>query len=60
LKIFWPGPVLPGPPVGVQGRRRLPEAAERLVKLYTAWGKPEKAAEWREKIEAQPAVPKLR
>jgi hypothetical protein len=31
------------------------------VKLYTAWGKPEKAAQWREKINAQPAaVPKPR
>jgi hypothetical protein len=28
-----------------QGKRRLPEAAERLVKLYQTWGKPEKAAE---------------
>jgi hypothetical protein len=31
------------------------------VKLYQTWGKPEKAAEWREKIKAQPpAVPKPR
>jgi hypothetical protein len=37
-----------------QGKRRLPEAAERVVKLDQTWGKPEKAAEWREKIKAQP------
>jgi hypothetical protein len=46
------------PPVGVQDKRRLPEAAELVVKLYTARGKPEKAAERWEKIKAQPpAVP---
>jgi hypothetical protein len=44
-----------------QGKRRLPEAAQRVVKLYTAWGKPEKAGEWLEKIKAlPPAVPKPR
>jgi hypothetical protein len=52
---------VPDPPVGVSGRRRLPEAAERVVKLYTGLGKPEKAAEWQKKIKAQPpAVPKAR
>ena len=30
--------------------RRLPAAAERLVKLYEAWGKPEMADEWRAKL----------
>ena len=25
-------------------------AVEQLVKLYEAWGKPDKAAEWREKL----------
>jgi tetratricopeptide (TPR) repeat protein len=29
----------------------LPEAGQRLVQLYTAWGKPEKAAEWRQRLE---------
>jgi tetratricopeptide (TPR) repeat protein len=29
---------------------RLTEAIERLVQLYEAWGKPEKAAEWRAKL----------
>jgi len=33
-----------------QGKRRLPEASERVAKLYQTWAKPEKAAEWREKI----------
>jgi tetratricopeptide (TPR) repeat protein len=32
----------------VQGRR-MREALDRIVKLYEAWGKPEKAAEWRAK-----------
>ncbi len=35
------------PPVG---KPRLGEAAARLVKLYEAWGKPEKAALWRERL----------
>jgi predicted Ser/Thr protein kinase len=29
----------------------LPEAGERVVRLYTAWDKPEKAAEWRQKLQ---------
>jgi hypothetical protein len=35
------------PPFPMQGRKG--EALDRIVKLYEAWGKPEKAAEWREK-----------
>ena len=36
----------------------LKEDADRVVELYTAWGKPQKAAEWREKLknEAPTAV----
>jgi serine/threonine protein kinase/tetratricopeptide (TPR) repeat protein len=30
-----------------QGRARLPEAVDRLVELYAAWGKPAEAARWR-------------
>jgi hypothetical protein len=30
---------------------RLTEALERLVQLYDAWGKPEQAKEWRQKLE---------
>jgi tetratricopeptide (TPR) repeat protein/predicted Ser/Thr protein kinase len=29
----------------------LPEAGERIVRLYTAWGQPEKAAEWRQRLQ---------
>jgi serine/threonine protein kinase/tetratricopeptide (TPR) repeat protein len=34
------------------GKARLTEALERLVQLYDAWGKQEKAAEWRKQLEA--------
>jgi tetratricopeptide (TPR) repeat protein len=37
-----------------QGKPRLTEAGERVVKLYEAWGKTDKAAEWRAKL-AKPA-----
>jgi len=33
-----------------QGKPRLAEAGERVVKLYEAWGQPEKAREWRKKL----------
>jgi eukaryotic-like serine/threonine-protein kinase len=29
---------------------RLSEAAARVVRLYEAWGKPARAADWREKL----------
>jgi len=29
---------------------RLREAMERLAQLYEAWGKPDKAAEWKQKL----------
>ncbi len=32
----------------------LPEAGQRLVQLYTAWGKPDKADEWRRKLGSTP------
>jgi len=32
------------------GKPRLSEAGERVAKLYEAWGQPEKAREWREKL----------
>ena len=28
----------------------LPQAGERLVQLYTAWGKPDQAGEWRRNL----------
>jgi hypothetical protein len=36
--------------IPVPGKPGLPEAAERVVRLYDAWGKPEKAAEWKSKL----------
>jgi hypothetical protein len=35
--------------IGIPDRRHLDRAREWLVRLYQAWGKPEKAAEWRRK-----------
>jgi hypothetical protein len=32
------------------GRPRLVEAAERVVRLYEAWGKPEQAAAWKARL----------
>jgi tetratricopeptide (TPR) repeat protein len=34
------------------GRMRLPEAAERLVRLYEDWGKPTEAARWKKELES--------
>jgi tetratricopeptide (TPR) repeat protein len=34
----------------------LPEALERLVQLYDAWGKPDEAAKWRKELEALKAT----
>jgi hypothetical protein len=33
-----------------QGKPRLPEAAERVIRLYEAWGKPEQAAAWKARL----------
>ena len=35
----------------------LPEALERLVQLYDAWGKPDEAAKWRQELEARRKTP---
>jgi hypothetical protein len=35
------------------GKNELTEALERLVQLYDAWNRPEKAAKWRKKLKAQ-------
>lgn len=37
------------PPKPVAFRKR--EALERIVKLYEAWGKPQRAAEWRKRTD---------
>jgi serine/threonine protein kinase/tetratricopeptide (TPR) repeat protein len=35
-----------------QGQARLTEALQRLVQLYDAWGKPDEAARWRQRLDA--------
>ena len=40
------------------GKPRLTDAAERVVKLYEAWGKKDKAAEWRDKLDRPADEPK--
>jgi thiol-disulfide isomerase/thioredoxin/tetratricopeptide (TPR) repeat protein len=42
------------------GKPRLTEAAEWMVKLYEAWGKQDKAAEWRARLVRPSDVPKNR
>jgi serine/threonine protein kinase len=37
--------------IPIEGQIRLTEALERLVQLYDAWGKKEKAAQWRKKLD---------
>ena len=32
---------------------RLREAVERLVQIYNAWNKPDRAAEWQKKLDVQ-------
>ena len=32
------------------GKPRLPEAADRVVRLYEAWGKPDRARAWAAKL----------
>ncbi len=41
--------IAPPPHLALHKRR----AFERVVRLYEAWGKPEKAAEWRQKLDAK-------
>ncbi|MSU51738.1 MAG: serine/threonine protein kinase [Opitutus sp.] len=37
--------------MGAPNKARLKEALERLVRLYTDWGQPEKAAAWQQKLD---------
>jgi tetratricopeptide (TPR) repeat protein len=37
-------------------KHHLPEAGERVVRLYDDWGKPEKAADWRAKLASKPCA----
>ncbi|MFI5453933.1 MAG: tetratricopeptide repeat protein [Isosphaerales bacterium] len=39
-----------------QFQKRVPEAIERIVQLYEAWGKKDKADEWRKKRPSPPAA----
>ena len=41
--------------IPVEGRTRPTEALKRLVDLYTAWGKPDEAARWQQKLDAATA-----
>ena len=43
----------------VVGKVRLPEALERLVQLYDAWGQNDKADQWRQKLEAHRQAEKI-
>ena len=36
-----------------EGKILLTQALKRIVQLYEDWGQPEKAAEWREKLDSQ-------
>jgi tetratricopeptide (TPR) repeat protein/tRNA A-37 threonylcarbamoyl transferase component Bud32 len=46
-------------PAGNRGE--LSDAGERIVQLYTDWGKPEQAAQWRQKVEhTAPAASNIR
>ena len=37
--------------IGLEDRLALSQAGERILRLYESWGKPEKAAEWRERLQ---------
>jgi tetratricopeptide (TPR) repeat protein len=41
------------PQIPAAGKPRLTEALQRLVQLYESWDKPDQAAEWRGKLEAE-------
>ena len=41
-----------------QDKPRLTKALERLVKLYEAWGKNDKAMKWRKELETAEATKK--
>jgi hypothetical protein len=44
--------------IPAKDKDRLTEALERLVQLYDAWGKKDKADEWRKKLEETKAAAK--
>jgi hypothetical protein len=44
--------------IPTNAKARLTEARERLVRLYDAWGRSDKAAEWRKRLEGREPKPK--
>src|SRR5438270_11668737 len=44
--------------IAAPARKNLIAAAGRIVSFYEAWGKPEKAAEWRAKLAPKPPAEK--
>jgi hypothetical protein len=42
--------------VPLHAKHRLTEAVQRLVELYSAWGKPDRAARWRAELERRRAA----
>jgi hypothetical protein len=44
--------------IPVPERKRLTEAAERVIRLYAAWGKTDKAAEWRARLAPAAGAPR--
>src|SRR5581483_6384541 len=45
--------------IPVPKRKRLSQAGRRIVALYEAWGKPDRAEHWRRRLGEDPAVPDL-
>jgi hypothetical protein len=43
--------------IPLSAKPRLSEAANGVVKLFEAWGKPAKAGEWRKKLGLKPDLP---
>jgi hypothetical protein len=41
--------------IPIEGKPRLAEALERLVRLYDAWGKPDQATRWRRELGSEKA-----
>jgi eukaryotic-like serine/threonine-protein kinase len=44
--------------IPVPNKARRPEAVERVLKLYEAWGQTDKAAEWRKRLGTATSVDK--
>jgi hypothetical protein len=44
--------------IPADSKARLTDALRRLAQLYTAWGRPDEAEAWRNKLEETKAAPK--